>query len=71
MLINIRLDLSFLPKDLLYNDKTFEDSNKNILSAIEMLEKAQENKKEVDNESKEAKTFWDKVSNFMNPFKCG
>ncbi len=63
--------MSFLPKDLLYNDQSFHDSNKNLLSAIELLEKAQENKKEIDKENKEDKSFWQKVGTFMNPFKCG
>jgi len=31
------LDLGFLPKDLLYNDKTYDDSSKNLLAAIEIL----------------------------------
>jgi len=40
--LNKEIDLDFLPKDVLYNEKTFDESNKNILAAIEILEKANE-----------------------------
>jgi Tfp pilus assembly protein PilV len=63
--------MSFLPKDLLYTDNSYQESSKNLLSAIELLEKAQENKKEIDKENKENKSFWHKMGNFLNPFKCG
>ena len=63
--------MSFLPKELLYNDHSFQDSNKNLLSAIDLLEKAQENKKEIDKENREDKTMWQRLGNFLNPFKCG
>jgi hypothetical protein len=63
--------MSFLPKELLYNDHSFQESNKNLLSAIDLLEKAQENKKEIDKENKEDKTMWQRLGNFLNPFKCG
>jgi hypothetical protein len=65
------LDLEFLPKDLLYNDSTYEQSQKSLLAAIEILENAQQSKSEIQNEGKEAKTLWDRFSTFMNPFKCG
>ena len=64
--------MSFLPKDLLYNDNTYHDSNKNLLYAIEVLEKAQSQKdKNEPEENKPNGTFWNKVGNFFNPFKCG
>ena len=56
--------MSFVPKDLLYNEKTYEQSTQNLLSAIEILEKAQE---DTIDEKVKPKTFWD----FINPFKCG
>jgi hypothetical protein len=64
--------MSFLPKDLLYNNQSFQESNKNLLSAIELLEKAQKKREEEEEEKKpDEKTFWEKVGNFLNPFKCG
>ena len=65
--------MSFLPKDLLYNDSSYHDSNKHLLAAIEILEKAQNQKeKNVKIEDKIDKGgFWDKVGNLFNPFKCG
>jgi hypothetical protein len=39
--------MSFLPKELLYTDNNYQESSKNLLSAIELLEKAQENKKAI------------------------
>lgn len=66
-----RLDLGFLPKDILYNDKTtYGESTINLLAAIEILEKAQDSKDKIiknDGNSKEDDSFWSK----MNPFKCG
>jgi hypothetical protein len=47
-----------------------DENNPNFLAAIELLEKAQENKKEMDIENKKSKNFWDRFSTFMNPFKC-
>lgn len=41
------------------------------MAAIEILEKAQENKNEIHKEDKQENGFWNKVANFMNPFKCG
>lgn len=63
--------MSFLPKDLLYNNHSFQDSNKNLLSAIDLLEKAQRNKKENEKDQMGEKSFWEKVGSFLNPFKCG
>lgn len=63
--------MSFLPKDLLYNDNSYQDSNKNLLYAIEVLEKAQYNKEKSLVVEKKEPTFWDKVGNVFNPFKCG
>ena len=56
--------MSFLPRDLLYNDKTYEQSATNLLSAIEILEKAQE---DTVGEKVKPKSFWEMI----NPFKCG
>jgi hypothetical protein len=41
-----------------------------MLAAIEMLEKAQKEKREIDVEGKNNKSFWEKFASFMNPFKC-
>lgn len=67
--IKCRLDLSFLPKELLYNERSYCESKNNLLAAIEILEKAQENKNQVQKQDKpqESKSFW----SFINPFKCG
>jgi len=67
--LNKEIDLDFLPKDVLYNEKTFAFI-KNILAAIEILEKANENKREIDQDVRGGRGFWDKFSNFWNPFKC-
>jgi len=67
--IDKELDLGFLPQDLLYNDKTtYGESSVNLLAAIEILEKAQDNKnKLIKNEVPQEKSFW----SFINPFQCG
>ena len=33
--------MDFLPKEIMYNDKTFKESNHNMKQALEILEKAQ------------------------------
>jgi hypothetical protein len=62
--------LEFLPKDILYGNQNYHESNKNLLDAIEILEKAQTQqlnaKPKVEEEG-----FWSKVGTFFNPFKCG
>jgi hypothetical protein len=64
------LDLGFLPKELLYSDNNYQSSNKNLLAAIEILEKAQnQEKKVVVEERKDG--LWSKIGNIFNPFKCG
>ena len=68
------MDLSFLPKELLYNDSNYQDSNKNLLNALEVLEKAQNQKEKSiaeENNKKEDSSFWGKVGNFFKPFQCG
>jgi len=62
------LDLGFLPKEFLYNDKSYKNSKTNLLAAIEILEKAQDNKNHLEKkEEKQDKGFW----SLLNPFKCG
>jgi hypothetical protein len=53
----------------MYNERTYGESKSNLLAAIEILEKAQDNKNQVQKQEKpqENKSFW----SFMNPFKCG
>jgi hypothetical protein len=65
-----RLDLEFLPKDLLYNNKNYSDSHKNLMDAIDILEKAQNQQfNETPKTEPHAETsFWSKI---LNPFKCG
>jgi len=68
--VDKELDLGFLPKELLYNEQSYGESKNNLLAAIEILEKAQDNKNQVQKQEKpqESKSsFW----SFMNPFKCG
>jgi len=67
--IDKELDLGFLPQELLYTDKTtYGESSVNLLAAIEILEKAQDNKnKLIKNDPPQEKSFW----SFMNPFQCG
>lgn len=62
--------MSFLPKELLYNDKQYDTSNLNLMAAIDLLDKAIENKRDHE-EIVHEKTFWEKVGEFFNPFKCG
>ena len=65
----LSLDLSFLPKDLFNNDKSYYDfKNNNAIAAIEILEKAQYNMTLYQKPEKNSgKSFW----SFLNPFKCG
>jgi hypothetical protein len=65
------LDLAFLPKDLLYNENNYNDSNKHLLQAIEILENAQNQKDKNSEKAEDKEGFWGKVSSFFNPFKCG
>jgi len=53
--IDRELDLGFLPKELLYNDKSYNDSKNNLLAAIEILEKAQDNKNQVEKKGRKAR----------------
>jgi hypothetical protein len=65
------LDLQFLPKDLLYNQKNYTESNKNLLAAIDILEKAQTQQNKPKVEEEDDPSFWSKVGTWLNPFKCG
>jgi len=68
--VDKELDLGFIPMELIYNEKSYGESKNNLLAAIEILEKAQDNKNQVQKQEKppqESKSFW----SFMNPFKCG
>jgi len=67
--VDKELDLSFLPKELIYSEKSYGESKNNLLAAIEILEKAQDNRNQVQRPEKpqESKSFW----SFMNNFKCG
>jgi hypothetical protein len=67
-LLNYRLDLDFLPKDLLYNNKGYGDSQKNLLDAIEILEKAQHQQINIKPKVEEEQGFFSKM--FSN-FRCG
>jgi hypothetical protein len=64
--------MSFLPKDLLYNESNYKNSNENLLAAIEILEKAQSNKEKNISQhpqhEKKEEGFWSKL---FKPFKCG
>lgn len=65
--------MSFLPKELLYNDSSYQNSNKDLLHAIEVLENAHSQKEKTQElpDNKQKHTFWNKMGNFLNPFKCG
>jgi len=67
--IDNEMDIGFMPQDMLYADKaTYGESSINLLAAIEILEKAQDNKnKLMKNEPVQDKSFW----SFINPFQCG
>jgi len=67
--VDNEIDLGFMPQDMLYADKaTYGESSINLLAAIEILEKAQDNKnKLMKNESPQVKSFW----SVFNPFQCG
>jgi len=68
--------LDFLPKDLLYNDLTYDDSSKKMLESMEILEKAKmqrlrENENTYENKEKQEEIgFWDNLFSMLNPFKC-
>jgi hypothetical protein len=57
---------------MLDSSSLYIESNKNLLHAIEVLEKAQLQSQKI-KEEKQIKNegFWDKVGNIFNPFKCG
>ena len=63
------MDESFLSRDLMDSYYSYRDSNRNLMSAIEILENAQKNnqKSKVDKPIKE-EGFFDKL---FKPFKCG
>ena len=61
--------MGFLPRDVLYNDVTFDDSKKNILSALDILENAQDSKPKKEDEDN--RSGFEKFWNSFNPFKCG
>lgn len=65
------MDLDFLPKDLLYNDSTYKESNRQLLAAIEILEKAQSQKEKNVKVEEKNEGFWSKVGKIFTPFKCG
>ena len=60
-----------MPKDLLYNQKNYNESNKHLLQAIDILEKAQNQQNKKQEEHEHEAGFWDKVGTWLNPFKCG
>jgi hypothetical protein len=52
-------------------DDTAGRSKKDLLKALEMLEKANESKKELFYDERQETGFWGKFSSLLNPFKCG
>jgi hypothetical protein len=57
---------------LLDSSSLYKESNKNLLHAIEVLEKAHNQSQKLKEERPNKNDgFWDKVGNFFNPFKCG
>ena len=55
--------------DLNNYEKNYGESKNNLLAAMEILEKAQDNKNQVQKveQPQEAKSFW----SLLNPFRCG
>lgn len=75
-MLNLRLDLDFLDKDLLYNDKTYELSNSELLQAIDILEGAQRNNERKTAMVKPSKNYSSKekggfFANLFSAFRCG
>lgn len=69
-----RLNLEFLPKDLLYNDLNYNEATKNMLDSLNILEKAKKTKIQIENKQnykKDQDDVWTKIGDFFNPFKCG
>ena len=67
--------MEFLPKDLLYNEITYDNSSRKLLESLEILEKANnqksnENEKRFQIKEPEEPSFWTKLGDFLNPFKC-
>jgi hypothetical protein len=62
------LDKEFLPKESLYSNKSYGDNYRNLLDAVEILEKAQNHHLNAKPKIEEEPSFWSK---FLNPFKCG
>lgn len=72
--VNKELDLGFLPKELLYNDLSYEKSKNEILHAIDILEGAahgNESKSIIFNPNLNRKTEKGFFSNLFSAFKCG
>lgn len=71
----IRLNLEFLPRDILYNDLNYNETTRNMLDSMHILEKAKKSKMQIESESqnnfKETDDVWSKIGDFFNPFKCG
>jgi len=64
--------MGFLPRDLLYNNVNYDESKDGILSALNILEHAQEKELKSGKESEpDNRSGWDKFVNAINPFKCG
>jgi len=61
--------MGFLPREVLYNNKDYGDINKNIISALDILESAQVGKPRKEEEDN--RSGWDKFLASFNPFKCG
>lgn len=63
-----------MPKDVLYNDFSYNDNTKNMLDSISILEKAKISKATDDyykNNKQDEEDVWSKIGDFFNPFKCG
>jgi len=67
--VDNEMDMGFMPQDMLFADKTtYGESSINLKAAMEILEKAQDNKnKLMRNETPQEKSFW----SIINPFQCG
>ncbi len=70
-IIYFRIDMSFLGPESSKGNNTIDKNKKNLLDAIHSLENPEDNRESLKKQEEKNKSFWGRVSNFFNPFKCG
>jgi len=63
--------MSFLRQECSNGNTMIDKNKKNLLDAINSLENPEDNRENLKKQEEKNKSFWGKVSNFFNPFKCG